>query len=326
MKRFTKITLIVSLCLILVGIGLTGCGIMLGGIPNFIYNPSTHQTIRVESKSTPVTKKLDAFTNINCKLNDTDLVIKQGDDYSITYPKNTFSSYPIEVSDDTLTINESTANKSGKYFNFTIHDMLTETPQSIVITVPKDCDLSSIQLSSDSGDITLSDIISAELNISADYGDATLTSVQIPDLECNLKDGDLALHNCDIQTANFSLSYGDCDITNSSVQKICCTSDDGDFLADRSDFDSFTVTLSYGNLDIDDSSIEKLTADISSGDCDITLNGKAKDYSMDLTSSYGDITVSGHNNESGNYQTAGLGSQTIQITNSYGDIDISFTK
>ncbi len=323
MKRFIKITTIISLCLILAGIGLAGCGFMLGGIPDFQYNLDNHKVDTKRSSAKLITEELASFDNINLDIINADISLHYGDNYSISYYTDTLSKKEFKVSDGTLTVH-SNADSQSHIINFTpfsINDSLSD----IVITVPKNKKLQDITIANNSGDFDLSDIKCDTLSLDFDYGDVRIHNVTANESDITLQSGNLSLNKGKIESCNMELGYGDVALKKTTIQTLSCTCNSGDFTADDYQSEENIITLNYGDLDITTSTLSMLKANLDSGDCELNLSGNPEDYELTLTASSGDIHVNDSeydNNYISKFKSSSASSKLIQVNTSYGDIDV----
>lgn len=326
MKRFLKITSIIALCMLLVGIGLTGCGFMLGGTPNFIYDADAHTLVK-PSVAKPVTQDLQEFKNLDLSFNDADVTICRGSEYSIRYDRSDLNAEDIQVNGKTLTIH-SDKDSDSRLIYFTPGSPDTDS-QGIVITVPKDANLQNITIVNASGDCSLSDLACDTLTLRSDYGDVDLSLVTAATSKLTLRSGDLSADRCKLDTCNMELNYGDIDLDNTSIRKLSCSNDSGDFDATNYSSDSSQIQLNYGSLNLEDAELANLTASLASGDCNLNLTGSQNDYFLSLSADLGEIAV-GDRTASDVYdshpQDLDSDAGTITVSSSYGDIHVDFDK
>lgn len=320
MKQVIKITTIISLCFILIGIGLAGSGYMLGGSMDWSYLPSSNRFFTEKNAKHKIIKEdLDAFTNIDLACDAYDIVITQGDSYSVSYPEynNIHTTYSIE--NDTLKLE----SKSEHTVNFSLSGT-SNSDYALVLTIPSKQALNEITLKSCSGDIELSHLNFDHINGTANYGDIILSHLSGNALELTADDGDVTISNTELTSGNFVLNYGDFDISSTSVSDFTLANDSGDFSAEKFTSDTATLNLHYGDADAESSTIMNLTATLDSGDCDLELKGRKSDYSLDLTSDTDDIEVDDED-ASGHYNYVRDTPKAIQVSTHYGSISLSFT-
>lgn len=320
MKQVIKITAIISLCFILIGIGLAGSGYMLGGSMSWSYLPSTNRFFTEKNAKHKIIKKdLDAFTSIDLSSDSYDIVITQGDSYSLSYPeyKNIHTSYSVE--NDTLKLN----SKSEHTVNFSLSGT-SYSDYALVLTVPSKQALHEITLKSSSGDIELSHLTFDQVDLTANYGDITLSHLSGNALDLAADAGDVDISDTELESGNFTLNYGDFDIKSTTISEFNLVNDSGDFSAKKFTSDTTNLNLHYGDADTEASTFRNLTATLDSGDCDLELTGSKSDYSLDLTSDTDDIEVEDEDTTS-HYNYVRDTPNTIQVSTHYGSISLDFT-
>ena len=320
MKQVIKITAIISLCFILIGIGLAGSGYMLGGSMSWSYLPSTNRFFTEKNAKHKIIKKdLDSFTSIDLSSDSYDIVITQGDSYSLSYPEYTNIHTTYSVENDTLKLDSKSEH--------TVHFSLSGTSYSdyaLVLTIPSKQALDKITLNNSSGDIELSDLTFDQINIAANYGDITLTNLSGNAIKLNADAGNVDISDTELASGNFTLNYGDFDIKSTTISECELVNDSGDFTASKFISDNATLNLHYGDVESESSTIRNLTATLDSGDCDLELTGSKSDYSLDLTSDTDDVEVDDEN-ASGHYNYVRDTPNTIQVSTHYGSISLTFT-
>lgn len=320
MKQVIKITAIISLCFILIGIGLAGSGYMLGGSMNWSYLPSSNRFFTEKNAKHKIIKKdLDAFTNIDLTSDSYDIVITQGDSYSLSYPEYNNIHTTYSVKNDTLMLE----SKSEHTVNFSLSGT-SYSDYSLVLTVPSKQALNEIMLKSSSGDIELSHLTFDHINMTANYGDITLAHVSGNALKLTADSGDVDISNTKLTSGNFTLNYGDFDIKSTTISEFALVNDSGDFSAEKFTSDNTNLNLHYGDADTESSTIKNLTATLDSGDCDLELIGSKSDYSLDLTSDTDDVEVEDED-ASGHYNYIRDTPNNIQVSTHYGSISLDFT-
>lgn len=320
MKQIIKVTTIVSLCFILIGIGLTGTGYMLGGSMSWSYLPSSNRFFTEKNaKHTIIKEDLDSFTNITLAVDTYDILITQGDSYSLSYPEYNNIHTTYSVKDDTLTLK----SKCEHAINFSLSGT-SYSDYTLVLTVPSKQALNEITLQSSSGDIKLSHLTFDRLNMTASYGDITLADLSGNTLELNADAGDVDISDTELASGNFTLNYGDFDIDSTTVSEFELRNDSGDFAASKFTSDTADITLHYGDIDTESSAIKNLTATLDSGDCDLELKGNKEDYSLDLSCDTGDIEV-GDEDASGHYNYVRDTPNSVEVSAHYGSISLDFT-
>lgn len=322
MKKIIKISLCVSLCLILIGVILIGTSVFLGGFPSFAYNPKTKAVVQLAEQPEWITQSLDSFNNMQIDLVNSDIIVKEGTEFSITYPESEKENYTIDVCNQTLAITEANPEVfSTIYFgSFGIHQYPVE---EITITIPKDYPLSDLTITSDYGDSNIADISCDNLSISNNYGDIYMQNIYCSNLQSNLSDGDCIIDLSAFEDFHHQGNYGDLTVEESTISNSEITLSDGDLDMTDCVIDHMNVQLSYGDLTIMNSQLQTCNGNLNSGDCILEVLDKKESYSLDLTCFSGDINLM-DSDVSSTYHSKGNTDKEIILQNDFGDIDLYF--
>jgi len=143
MKKTLKSCVIVSLCMIAAGFVLLGIGLLNGGSISYVvdvrnFKVKTQSSNRAEDY-VEKTLDMDAFSKLQLNVSVTNVEIRKGEDYQISYylPKDEIPS--IEVKDQEVIVTGKDLN--SQHFTIGIFDWEWEEDSSkkdcIVITVPE---------------------------------------------------------------------------------------------------------------------------------------------------------------------------------------------
>lgn len=332
MKKLTKSLIILSASFCLAGLLLFGIGFAAGGTK---YVHATNLNSMKADSDASVFKqkktKLPSFSGLAVSLDSSDLLIKPSGDANcyIEYEQETKEGKnPLSwsVKDDTLTVKENGNTGSSHYINVDISflqklldkdspgsDYADDYKNYVTLYLPAEKELSSFCADLENGDLTSHRLSAAAADISLEYGDFFLTDGTFDTITLSMSDGDFNTNSLTAGQANLKLSYGDCMIKKAVFETAKITSDDGDI------------------------TVKDLTpsgkADISSsyGDVSITLNKNIRDTAaLDLKTNYGDINLTDDIN--GTMQTDGnttvflrketTGSGCLKVESSDGEITV----
>jgi DUF4097 and DUF4098 domain-containing protein YvlB len=280
--------------------------------------------------------------NIDSRLGDIEII--KDDNYYVEINYRYFNEKPsYKLENGTLSFNDSKAFPNSYSINFDIKN-------KIKIYLPEDADLSQINISTASGDVYLSDLQTEKLKVSVAYGDLALKKAAAKESDISMSSGSSNINDFNTDTLDYSNSYGNADFTdintiNSDSEgdykiKISMSSGDADLDTIRSksleisnsygnitgkgmSINGFEADLSSGDLKISKSDIEDADISNSYGDVDLSLTGDSKDYSLDLSTSYGSVAVDGKNYDGHLIRESG-GSKGITADLSSGDIEVMF--
>lgn len=200
MKSWTKIILGFGIGATLIGAALAGYGFETGGLADLEKNVETLSTTRYHKVS------LDTFSKVTIDSSAFDVVVAKEnvDKPFISYSDNSKTSVNYEVKDDTLTVKQTGHLSQGENTEihfFSLRDLINlaksgiiENSHTIVITVPQNTNLTSLQT-----------------NLKA--GDLDINNLSLDNAKLDVKAGDLTMYNAHINAGTVTLTAGDVDIT-----------------------------------------------------------------------------------------------------------------
>lgn len=147
---------------------------------------------------------LEAFTGIKGDFSVIDLTISPGSSYKISYNGNKKFAPEYSVTDGVLNIKQ---QKVG-IKSFGIKNNKCE----LTVTIPADTSLSSVELTSDVGDIDLNNLAIGQLNLSADVGDLELKKLSSDEIVIETNVGDVDVKDCTYETIKITSDVGDISI------------------------------------------------------------------------------------------------------------------
>ena len=195
MKRniyLVAITVITIACIIF-GTLYRGMGLAKYVTKKVISSDSSDATTSIDEKNIP------AFSRINVDTDVAQLEIKTGDSYSckITSIKN----YPVSYTNENGVLN--ITQNAINVLNFGSNNITCE----IVITIPKDAEITSATLNSDVGNISVEDCIINDMSIESDVGNVELSNVTFNNLTIQTDVGNIEVTDVkDIDKYNVDLS------------------------------------------------------------------------------------------------------------------------
>lgn len=222
-----------------------------------------------------------SFDSVNIR-GDMDICIASGSyaDTRLIYDERE-TAPTFEVKDGTLTVDADNVD-SGVLINPGSGD---STPQ-LTVCIPQGKTLDDINISSDSGDIKISDISAKDISI---YNDM----------------GDVEMDNVGFDSAALEIDYGDVTCSSISGKGLKITAGQGD------------VEVSGRLLGITD-----VTTDY--GDVDILTSLPESSYSVDVKADLGDIDIGSHDYGDMEHISFGSGADMIKVAADMGDISIEF--
>ncbi len=223
----------------------------------------------------------------------------------------------------------------------------------VKIYLPKDAQLDKINIRTASGDVSIADFLTDDLDVGVSYGDLSVKNASAKNASVNMSSGngefkdfnvqDLELDNSygnitmsDINTGDIpagidaaqadmelSLSSGNCSIDSLTGRSMEISNSYGDISCKGVALGEFESDLSSGSLTMSKSTADSIDVDNSYGNATVSLNGSEEDYSLDLSTDYGKIKVDNTEYEK-NLVREKTGNKSIKADLSSGDIELEF--
>ena len=276
-----------------------------------------------DGKVTADTVDLDEFSNIDIDLRIMDVIIEQGDSYSISYECSKKKFVPvIIVADDVLSVHQR-------------HDKLgwnTGNAKCVMtITVPEK-KFEEVKVSNDTGDISIINISGKTFTISADTGDVAMTGTDGQSLELYVDTGDLEIAECTFTKTQISEDTGDVKLNNSDFGDTVITADTGDIKITESKLENAEISDNTGDIKLMDCSFGISSCDIKimsdTGDVMVEGFNDLNNYKTDFSTDMGSVSVNGTNFKKHYYEDAVISSDTdnnnrFTITTDIGDVVVN---
>ena len=288
MNRGIKRFFIICAAVTCLGLVAATIGYFTGGIPGLGKMSERYSWIRA---GVPEMTGLDlaeasggenvSFDSVNIR-GDMDIFIARGSyaDTRLIYDERE-TAPTFEVKDGTLTVEADNVD-SGVMINLDSGD---STPQ-LIVCVPQEKTPDDITISSDYGDIKISDVSAKDISIYSDMGD-------------------VEMDNVGFDSAALEIDYGDVTCSSISGKDLRISAGQGD------------VEISGRLLGITD-----VTTDY--GDVDILTSLPESSYSVDVKADLGDIDIGSHDYGDMEHISFGSGDDMIKVAADMGDINIEF--
>lgn len=206
----------------------------------------------------------EAFDSMDLDIDVGDLEIVAGDSYQIQYYYPKKSEPDIKVENGRLVVTQKQKFKRHLYDNY-----------KMIITVPKDPEMKSLDLDMDMGSAELTDVYAKNLTVEADMGSIEIANSEFGVIDIAADMGSVTLDNVIFSQGSCEADMGSIEMTGASFERVVCTAD-------------------MGSIDID-GSFEDIEADCSMGSVTITTTEDLDKISFDLSADMGDVTVNGKN-------------------------------
>ena len=302
MNKTLKSTLIIAAAIAGIGLVMVIAGLAFGGMQSLSFD-SDGITLAKDRAVNTINKSFDNISSLDVDVDLRDVILKEGSEL-IIQSEGVGPKFSAEDDGGTLTIRE---NDNHIRFNLNISGFgfvsNNEEHKDLIITYPKGR-LNDVNIYSDSGNITVSDLQTRSGKFDTDLGDITLTNTVCQSLETNLDSGNLSLEKVSMDTFKYNLSLGDVDGKNVTAKNVQGYADSGN-------------TKIQGMV----SGPMNVSCDL--GDIDLILTGKESGYSYDLKTDLGDINLNGQKSES-NIIKEYENKPTIKAEADSGSINIKF--
>lgn len=331
-----------ALFILFSGALLTGCGV------HFTIGSGTHMLHKEDAKEFSVEKTdVDAISLIDIQTDYAKVELIPSDSFSVEIDYLYWEDEPeYSIKDGKLKFDDSDCFPEAISINFDLEN-------TIKVYLPSNANLDHLLVSDACGDVDLSSFVAKEMDIKVAYGDLTIEKAAAAEAEITLSCGYSKITDFQVGNLDFKNSYGDADFTNIntgdallpanvSYDKFDISMSSGDVTMKALNCDCISIDNSYGNItcqevisgdfdselssgdfEVTKSDLKDVNVDNSYGDVELDLIGSAKDYSLELSTSYGNIKVGDKSYEE-EFNQDNDGAKKITADLSSGDIDINF--
>ena len=215
----------------------------------------------------------------------------------------------------------------------------------IKVYLPNEAKLNSVQITSNSGSMTIGDLDAELLKIYSSYGNVKLNSVSCISMSIDLDSSDFTGKDLVAESISYTNKYGDSRFSNVNADTFTADCNSGDLTLDTCTYNDMSIKNSYGKVNSNDLTCNKADISAYSGDVtisgnlygetqinanysdiNITTSGMAEDYSYDLTTKYGKIVFDGEAlKDSLSLKGGTVSDRVIKIIASSGDILVYFS-
>lgn len=346
MKKGFKKASVTILIVLIAGFLFTGCGI------NYIFSSGNgSRTLnKADAKEYEIKKEaVDPITSIVIDTRIADVEIIESDNYYVDIDYLYWDEAPVyTLENGKLTFDDSHSLPDSYSINFNLDNIIR-------IYLPKAAALDRMTIDSSAGNVTLEGFTADNLRTTVSYGNFKMKNAAAVKADITLSCGKSEIS--DFQTGEFDFrnSYGNADFTNintgdeglssdvaydsininmssgnASIDGMQSKSVDvensyGNITCKGITADSFDARLSSGKLDVSKADLRESDVRNSYGDVILSLLGAEEDYSLDLNTSYGNVSVEGKSYDD-HYVLDNDGSRNVTANLSSGDVKVSFQK
>lgn len=282
MKKATKITLVIALCCLVLGIGLYAAAVALTG--QFSYSADIFDTTDsiIETKLV-----LEDFRSILIEDVECDLRLLPAEDGNVTvvYTDNNLYHHDLRVTDETLII---TVRDVSTFWDHIF--MVSTGKQEVTVYLPFS-GLDRVSLDTVSGDVEIPEGFAIRtLSAGSTSGDISLTCAVSEQLTAGTVSGNIRLNGISPETMTLSSTSGNVTLEASCPVELFVDTVSGEILLSEVTAEEFTdLSSTSGGIHLNDADSAALSASTVSGDITGTVPS-VKHFRTDTTS--GSVYVS----------------------------------
>lgn len=299
MNKTLRLSIIIATSVAIIGLIMATIGWIAGGM-----EPVTIGSNGIKVASDSDAKSIDeSFDNINSIDIDVDVrrvIIKSGNQVRVT-SKGVVKNFSVKDNNGTLEINE---GKSDEKITFSIFGFGNESGshEDLVITCPDDA-INKINITSDTGDIDMSNLNIKDITTDSDTGHTKLTKIDSESIEVKSDTGDLTINKTVTDSFKFNLDTGDVKGENNRISSV-------------------NGELDTGSVNLKGQISGPITIKDNIGDVKLELTNREEEYSYNLVTDIGDINLNGQK-INGSMIKEAPSKPEINIKNDTGSISIT---
>lgn len=256
MRKFAKITLITSVCAIVVGGVLCVTSFATGGIKNVTFDKGVD--VYDNSKYNIDKKELEAFDSFDINADAVNVEFVEGDSYAFEYHGNSKPTY--SVSNGKLNFN---IEKEKKGVKIHIGEFISRGLKNnrLIIYTPDSAKFKDGKVEADAGNITLNSLIADKITLEADAGNINVNESEISECEISADAGNIKADGSSLRKLTVETSAGNVKLTDISTDDADIMSDMGNIKAEingsRNEYD-LNIDNDMGNVKVDGKKVHEL--------------------------------------------------------------------
>lgn len=191
----------------------------------------------------------DSFELLNIEVSGLDVIIKEGKKFEVSFHGSKYNVPQLNFEDDRLLIKEPDvhAQDISRWEKGFFRIEITHAPGQLLVSLPEDTNLKSVNVKSASGDISIADLKANELNIVLSSADVVVESSEVKDLTVATTSGDIRLQHIKLKKGDINLTSGDFKIENSVVSELLeVNTVSGDNTVKETKFKSYCLQTKVG--------------------------------------------------------------------------------
>lgn len=243
-----KVSMLIACICIVLGAMLIGAGFGLGGELHDVLGVNFGNVrlgIWGNGGSTGKTEtiELSEFDTLTMDISIGDIIVKRGNSLALTIVNVPSDEYSVKQDGTALTIK---SHQDVNLFNFS----LDRFDYEFVLTVPKDMEIKQADITSNMGDIEVSNLLFRELSITQHMGDMELSDVDSEEIKLDQNMGDITYKGSHPGNMNVDNAMGDIEIMIQDAMsnyRYHCSTSMGSIKVNNQHQDGFSEELSGGS-------------------------------------------------------------------------------
>ncbi|GAA0086556.1 hypothetical protein UT300007_29960 [Clostridium sp. CTA-7] len=337
--RKTKKLILLSICLIVLGITMAIIGLLSGGHGSIVWGKDG---LEIYDKANIIKEnnELEKFNDVNIDVDFGDIEVIKSDKYAIEVEYNKeVEELTYKVENEKLTVSN---NRWGKRF-FSMGFIDNNT--LVKVYIPENVALNNLDIQNKSGNLIVDNIEVKNSNINCDFGNATINNItgdkinltgksgkvytknlKLEELVLYVDFGDVISENINTTTFESNLKSGTLDIKTLTANNAKINSDFGDVKGIQLVTNGLLVRAKSGEINIDGELKGDNTLDCDFGDITIKTSLPKNEYSYKVDMDFGTNKIDNKEVE-GDVEEINTGaSNNFNINCKSGDLKIDFVK
>lgn len=337
--RKTKKIVLLSICLIVVGVTMAIIGLLSGGRGSIIWGKDGLEIYDRENIIKEY-KELEKFNDVNIDVDFGDIEVIKSDKYAIEVE------YNKEVEDLTYKVeNEKLTVSSNRWGKMSFSMGFIDNNTLVKVYIPENVVLNNLDIQNKSGNLIVDNVEVKNSNINCDFGNATINNItgdkinltgksgkvnsknlKLEELVLYVDFGDVILENINTTTFESNLKSGELDIKKLTANNAKINSDFGDVKGIQLVTNGLLVRAKSGEINIDGELKGNNSLDCDFGDITIKTSLPKNEYSYKVDMDFGTNKIDGKEVEGDveEINTAALNNFNINCKS--GDLKIDFVK
>lgn len=259
------------------------------------------------------TTELNRFTKLDLSTSLVDVELEIGDEYKLEAYAPENLQPEIKLENDKLIVKQPNMVMSVNVNTF-------KTSPYYKLTVPEGT--YTVDIMTTSGNITVKDV-DITGTVYATSGDSFISGVDSASLDLTSTSGNLSLTDCKIDDCVIGCTSGDAILKNVEAEKLKSGSTSGNLILDDVKTQEMNLSATSGDFKGSDITADKINIDGTSSNIIMDLSGEAFDYDYDISTNSGDIKI-GDTSCEHSYKVEAGNKKKIVVNTTSGDIQFKF--